>query len=137
MFSYKKGSETFHKIHKKISVIATLSSKIADLSLQRCYKFAINSPINLLHIFRTHFLNPIQDGRSKKTSPPYQLFPVISTNAEISPQNLLTFSFNTLATLVRSSVEEKGSETFHKIHKKISVIASLSSKIADLSLQRC
>ena len=33
------------------------------------------SPINLLHIFRTHFLNPIQDGGSKKTPPPYQLFP--------------------------------------------------------------
>ena len=76
------------------------------------------------------------DG-AKRPPPPTSFSPVISTNAEISPQNLLTFSFNTLATLVRSSVEEKGSETFHKIHKKISVIASLSSKIADLSLQRC
>ena len=58
------------------------------------------SPINLLHIFRTNFLNPIQDGGSKKTSPPTSFSPVISTNAEISPQTLLTFSFNTFATLV-------------------------------------
>ena len=49
-----------------------------------------------------HFLinlNPIQDGgRGKKA--PYQFFLLTSAKVEISPQNVLTFSFNPFATLV-------------------------------------
>ena len=34
--------------------------------------------------------------------PPYQFSPVTSTNVGISPQNILTFSFNPFATLVEN-----------------------------------
>ena len=55
--------------------------------------------------------NPIQDaggggggggggGWGGKKVPYTSLFPVTSTNGGISPQNSLTFSFNTFATLV-------------------------------------
>ena len=54
--------------------------------------------LKLIFIFVGSF-NPIQDwGGGKKA--PYQFFPLTSTNAEISPQNFLTFSFNTFHTLV-------------------------------------
>ena len=43
-------------------------------------------------------IKPIQDGGAKR--PPTSFSPVTSTNVEISPQNLLTFSFNPFATLV-------------------------------------
>ena len=48
-------------------------------------------------------LNPIQDGGEGAKSPP-SLFisfsSVTSTNVGISPQNILTFSFNSFTTLV-------------------------------------
>ena len=46
-------------------------------------------------LFLTHF-------RSKKAPPPTSFFHVTSTNVGISPQNFLTFSFNSFATLVKS-----------------------------------
>ena len=44
-------------------------------------------------------VNPIQDGGGKK-APPTSFSPVTSTNAETSPKNFLTFSFNAFVTLV-------------------------------------
>ena len=47
------------------------------------------------------YFNPIQDGEGRANPPPlYQFFPLTSTNVEISPRNILTFSFNPFATLV-------------------------------------
>ena len=40
------------------------------------------------------FFNPVQDGgkwRGAKSPPPYQFFPVTSTNVGINPKNVLTF----------------------------------------------
>ena len=46
-------------------------------------------------------LNPIQDGGGGKKGPPPPSFsPVTSANIETNPQNFLTFSFSTFATLV-------------------------------------
>ena len=42
--------------------------------------------------------NPIQDGGAKGPSTSFS--PITSTNVGISPQNVLTFSFNPFATLV-------------------------------------
>ena len=39
-------------------------------------------------------------GGAKKA--PYQFFPLTATNVEFGPQNFLTFSFNTFATLVQN-----------------------------------
>ena len=44
--------------------------------------------------------SPIQDGGGVKNAPPTSFSPLASTVVEISPQNLLTFSFNLFATLV-------------------------------------
>ena len=45
--------------------------------------------------------NPIQDGGWPKSPPPPTSFSsVTSGNVKISPRNILTFSFNTFATLV-------------------------------------
>ena len=46
-------------------------------------------------------INPIQDGGGAKKAP-YQFFPLTATNVEFGPQNFLTFSFNTFATLVQN-----------------------------------
>ena len=40
------------------------------------------------------------EGRGGGKKVPYQIFPVISTNLGISPQNFLTFSFSPFPTLV-------------------------------------
>ena len=45
-----------------------------------------------------HSFKPIQDEGAKKH--PYQFSLVTSTNVGVSPQNLITFSFNPFATLV-------------------------------------
>ena len=45
-------------------------------------------------------INPIQDGGGGwKKGPPTIFSPVTSTNVGLSPQNVLTFSFNTFATV--------------------------------------
>ena len=41
-------------------------------------------------------------GRGAKAPPPISFSPVTSTNVEISPQNILTFSFNPFATLLEN-----------------------------------
>ena len=51
---------------------------------------------------RSRLFNSTQDkggGRGTK-SPPYQFSPITSTNAEVRPQDFVTFSFNTFATLM-------------------------------------
>ena len=45
------------------------------------------------------WFNPIQDGGGPK-GPSTSFSPITSTNVGISPQNVLTFSFNPFATLV-------------------------------------
>ena len=46
-------------------------------------------------------INPIQDlGGGGQKDPPKSFSPVTSTNVGLSPQNFLTFSFNTFATVV-------------------------------------
>ena len=45
-------------------------------------------------------INPMQDGGEWQKGPPTSFFPVTSTKVELSPQNFLTVSFNTLATVV-------------------------------------
>ena len=48
-------------------------------------------------------INPIQDGGGgRQKGPPTSFSPVTSTNVELSPQNFLTFSFNTFATVVQN-----------------------------------
>ena len=47
-------------------------------------------------------INNIQDGGSQKGHPIPDFFPVTSTNAVISPQKFLTFSFNRFPTLVQN-----------------------------------
>ena len=46
-------------------------------------------------------LNPIQDGGGQK-DPPTSFSPVTSTNVGVGPQNFLTFSFNSFATLLQN-----------------------------------
>ena len=46
-------------------------------------------------------INPIQDGGRQK-GPPTSFSTITSTNVEFGPQNLLTFSFNLFATLVKN-----------------------------------
>ena len=46
-------------------------------------------------------INPIQDGREGVAKRPSSSFsPVTSTNVGLSPQNILSFSCNTFATVV-------------------------------------
>ena len=47
-------------------------------------------------------VNPIQDGvgRGAKSPLPTSFSPITSTNVGLSPQNVLTFSFNSFATPV-------------------------------------
>ena len=45
-------------------------------------------------------INPIQDWGGWQNGPPTSFSPVSSTNVGLSPQNFLTFSFNTFATVV-------------------------------------
>ena len=45
-------------------------------------------------------INPIQDGKGGQRGPPTSFSPITSTNVGLSPQNFLTFSFNTFATVV-------------------------------------
>ena len=45
-------------------------------------------------------VNPIQNGGEAHKVPLTSFSPVTSTNLGICPQNLLTFSFNPIATLV-------------------------------------
>ena len=46
-------------------------------------------------------INPIQDGgRRWQKDSPTSFSPVTSTNLGLSPQNILTFSFNLFATVV-------------------------------------
>ena len=48
-------------------------------------------------------INPIQDrGGGWQKGLPTSFSPVTSTNVELSPQNFLTFSFNTFATVVQN-----------------------------------
>ena len=49
-------------------------------------------------------VNPVQDGRGggAQKVPPASFSPVTSTNVGTDPQNLLTFSFNPFATLVKN-----------------------------------
>ena len=47
-------------------------------------------------------INPIQDGGGKPKRPPTSFSPVTSTNVGFGPQNFLTFSFNSFATLVQN-----------------------------------
>ena len=70
-----------------------LQSNFIEITLR-----PVCSPVNLLHIFRTPFLNPIEDEGQK--GPPTSFSPVTSTNVRIIPQNFLTFCFNSFATLV-------------------------------------
>ena len=51
-----------------------------------------------LWILRHWCFNPIQDWGAKR--PPTSFFPLTYTNVGISPQNFLTCSFNSFATLV-------------------------------------
>ena len=46
------------------------------------------------------FLNPTQDGGGGAKRPPTSFPPVASTDVGISPQNFLTFSFNSFDRLV-------------------------------------
>ena len=59
-----------------------------------------SSAIGLKFCEITARVNPIQDGEEEQKSPLYRFFPSTSTNVEISPQNLLNFSFDPFATLV-------------------------------------
>ena len=52
-------------------------------------------------LMRFSDINPIQDGGEAKR-PPASFSPVTSTNVGFSPQNFLTFSFNSFATLVQN-----------------------------------
>ena len=54
-----------------------------------------------LAIVRTHFLTLFRNGGGGKKAP-YQFFPVTSTNVRISPQNVLTLTFNPFAILVQN-----------------------------------
>ena len=45
------------------------------------------------------YVNPIQDEEGGKKAP-YQFFPVTSTNVGISPQIILTYTFNLFAILM-------------------------------------
>ena len=49
--------------------------------------------------------NPIQDGMGGggQKCPPTSFSPITSTNVRFGPQNILNFSFNSFATLVRDS----------------------------------
>ena len=54
----------------------------------------LKTECNLQHFTRNCRINPIQDGG------PTSFSPVTSANAGISPQNVLTFSFDPFPTLV-------------------------------------
>ena len=69
--------------------------------------YTIHSLIRLFYttLFISYpIINPIQDrrwgGEGHRKEPPTSFFPVTSTIVEISPQNLLTFSFNPFGTLM-------------------------------------
>ena len=45
-------------------------------------------------------INPVPNGWGWQKGPPASFSPVTSTNVGLSPQNFLTFSFDTFATVV-------------------------------------
>ena len=73
------------------------------LRLKVCQHKVINcTHAKSLQVIKSGF-NPIQDedGGAAKQPPSHTIFsPVTSTNVVISPQKILTFSFNSFATLV-------------------------------------
>ena len=82
--------EDVHHVLRELWVILTLLRK------SKLKKTVLSSN----SFFDCHKLNPIQDGRGDKKAPPTSFSPVISKNVRTSPQNLLTFSFNSSSGLV-------------------------------------
>ena len=68
--------------------VSRLIKKLMKYETRNCLR-----PYNNLTLFR-------MGGRAKRHPPPTSFSFVTSTNLEISPQNVLTFSFNPFPTLV-------------------------------------
>ena len=88
--------ENFKKMCLKISC-----------SFPFCTRISIASRLKKSKVSIIWSINPIQDGGRGQKEPPTSFSPVTCTNVGLSPQNVLTFSFNPFATMVIPSASPK------------------------------